>query len=79
VLNILDESETDSDNSSENAWNIKIAHRKKRRLNVLNTTDSDDSEMENNNVQRTILRNIIWTTEKFGRKIHDFTVRNSNI
>lgn len=29
-------------------------------------------------MQRTILPNVIWITEKFGPKIHDFTVRNSS-
>lgn len=76
-MNISDESETDSDSSSENVSNIKIAPRKKRRLNVLSTSDSE--EIENNNVQRTILPNIIWTTEKCSPKIHNFTVRNSGI
>lgn len=40
--------------------------------------DSDDSEIENNNAQRTILPNVIWTTEKCDPKIHNFTVRNSS-
>lgn len=78
VLNILDESETDSDNCSEHVWNIKIAPCRKRQLNVLSTTDSDDFEIENNNAQRTILPNVVWTTEKFCSKIHDYTVRNSS-
>ena len=47
-------------------------------MNVLNTTDSDDSEIENNNAQRTILPNVILTTEIFDPKIHDFTLRNSS-
>jgi hypothetical protein len=59
VLSILDESETDSDNCSDNIWNTEIPSRKKRRLNVLYTTDSNDSEIENDNAQRTILPNII--------------------
>ncbi|XP_043604105.1 uncharacterized protein LOC122577087 [Bombus pyrosoma] len=77
VLSMLDESETDSYNCSENIWNTEITPREKRPLNVPNTTDSNDSEIEYDTAQRTILSNIIWTTEKFGLKIHDFAVRNS--
>lgn len=77
LLNISDEPETDSDSCNENVSNIKISPRKKRRLNVLSTLDS--GEIENNNTQRTILPNIIWTTEKCSPKIHDFTIQNSGI
>lgn len=63
----------DSCNESES----EIVPRKKRRLNVLSTSESE--EIEENCVESAAVLNIVWTTAKFESKVYQFNPRNSGI
>lgn len=63
----------DSCNESES----EIVPRKKRRLNVLSTSESE--EIEENCVESAAVSNMVWTTAKFEPKVHHFNPRNSEI
>lgn len=55
----------------------EIVPRKKRRLNVLSTSESE--EIEENRVESAGVSNMVWTTAKFKPKFHHFNPRNSGI
>lgn len=77
LVNTFDKLEIDSDSCNESESSTEIVPRKKRRINVLSTSESE--EIEDNYVQNTASSNIIWTTAKFNPKIHHFNARNSGI
>lgn len=71
----LDRLRIDLDDCNESE--SEIVPRKKRRLNVLSTSESE--EIEENCVESAAVSNIVWTTEKFKSKVHHFNPRNSGI
>lgn len=57
--------------------NINTANQRKRLLNVLSTSESQ--ETDNVNVRNTNQSDITWTSKKFRLIIHDFTKQQSGI
>lgn len=74
-VNTSDKLENDSNSCSENESNMKIAPYKKRRLNVLSTSKSEEIRI----ITRKVQSHQILFGRKFNPKIHDFTARNSGL
>lgn len=70
-------SESDSDSYDENESYINAPLRKKRRLNLLSTSEYD--ETENVNLQSINPEDIRWTSQNCRLTIHDFTTQQSGI
>lgn len=70
-------SESDSDSYDENESYINAPLRKKKRLNLLSTSESD--ETEDVNLQSINPEDIRWTPQNCGLTIHDFTRQQSGI
>lgn len=69
--------ETASESCDENESHINTANQRKRLLNVLSTSESQ--ETDNVNVRSTNQSDITWTSKKFRLIIHDFTKQQSGI